>query len=758
MKYTFSVIVLLFIGHGFIFGQNLKTFSGPFQETIWGQGKATYTYYEKDNQEVRHGKFKYEWSDNDTKTVRNKKYSYKLNKKITGSYKNGRKDGVWNFTITFVDYPLHLENRYETGSISKTASYKEGKPHGKWKYRKSFKSRDMTPVGSYSWKWSNYDKTKNISVDAEFNNGIIVGTLKYEDPVLNNESAYFKFDNEGFLTGEQKVKSLGNEHSYTIKDKILLKQKTRKSDGSIEVSIDLSNEELTNEKFSKDTLKFDYVENNILKWFNQYKYFNQECCIARTNKKPLIYGCDLYEFGLKGANFIELVEAYPMSGQTVGYRLRNVRTEYGSPDFINEEFIDYETKELKISLYDEETMIQNGLGAHIKDQNVKAVNKTNKYANDNKKEFTLVEIYDDIYRLKAKINAETEYNKTNKPILQSDLDLFNKKADSVLNILKSAHEKREVWLEEQKQKKTEIFSDENYRKYLSLDDDYLRLIFDRLNDKGIEIQIYPILWFAYNGHFEELNSINKKLRVNTPTSPTYLSVVEQKIEKINNWRFQNIDVYWGRDNRTGKRIKKQINSFRNHENPSELFNNYTQQSEAFLQNENMLVGDINYIYCFAEAYFKLQDIEYNKNNLSIDEITHEIKLVSSSLGEKTKKERRKSIIQNYEHAVINFKNKMKSTESEPDKTKELVESYIMKIKDPWIKLHSALNDYQEDVLNESYDVSIEDNFLALNKKVILLSKLQSMPFEKVNELAKSLKKEIRKKNYTEIWKNISNQF
>ena len=197
--------------------QDLKTYSGPMQESIWGEGKATYTYYDKNGESIKHGKFNYEWTDNETETVRDKNFTYKLSKKISGSYKNGRKDGSWTFVINFTDYKLDYassfqgvprSNIHSTGSITKTVNYKDGKPHGSWKYRQNFKSRYINPVSTYTWNWSNYDSPSSISVDAEFRDGIITGSLIYND-TYNNESARLKFDNEGYLDGQQVVKSSG---------------------------------------------------------------------------------------------------------------------------------------------------------------------------------------------------------------------------------------------------------------------------------------------------------------------------------------------------------------------------------------------------------------------------------------------------------------------------------------------------------------------------------------------------------------------
>lgn len=837
----------------FAFTQDLKTYSGSFQETIWGEGKATYTYYEKDDQEVRHGKFNYEWTDNDTKKVQNKNYSYKMSKKITGSYKNGRKDGVWTFKITFKDYPLHVQTSYESGSITKTASYIEGKPHGKWRYRQSYKSRKMNRISSYSWNWSNYSKLKNVSVDAEFKNGKIVGSLKYEDPVLNNEFGYFKFDNEGYLTGEQKVKSLGNEYTIVIKDRVLIKEKTRMSDGSVKIPTDLSDEDLTSDKYGQVNLQFDYVESKILKWFKQFKYFNQECCIARTNKKPLIYGCDLYEYGLEGAKYIELVEAVPLSEKVVKKRLTYVKTEAGKPLFINQDFIDYSTKKLKLTLFSEEEMITKGLGAHIHNYDIKAINLTNKQKNNNKKEFTLQEIWNDVYRLKLKVNGST---KGDSPILSSDLEVFNDNVDEILSKIEIAQEKRKVWVsetyEKHKTKADELFesenlieaieeyklaskvkpgekypkeqigkltntiyekhinqgdqyfdkenytnaikkyklakkvkpnenypneqiekgwdaffSDENYEKYLLLNDTYLDLIFSRL-DKSNKIEKYKSIWLMmpskgekhdYFNWIDNIDDIGEKVEVLNDLQhyQSYANYIQIQKTPLNerNAKFNDIEVYWKRYN-DGERKRVSITEkFRTnitqHDNYGDLdtaFESHKEHSKRFL--ENALVGDLNYLRPFAKAYMEVNNLDYFCLNLSPDDVSFKIDSIRNQLSIDLEKEKEKSLKMNYEHLMVLFKNIMSSEDK--SETEELIGS--IGIEEKWVKLYNVLEDYGKFHFLSDFKADDSNAIKKVNKKIITLLKLVNSPSDKIKDVAKKLKRDIRKENYDAVWEGL----
>lgn len=779
--------------------QDLKTYSGSFKETIGGEGKATYTYYEKDEQEVRHGKFSYSWSDNDTKKVRNKNYTFKLRKKITGSYKNGRKDGVWSFEISFTDYPLTSDKIYSTGSISKTASYKKGKPHGKWQYRQNFKNRNMKAEGVHTWNWSNYDSPGIINVDAEFRDGIITGSLIYND-TYNNESAKLSFDSEGYLHGQQVIKNLGTESIMKIDNRIYVKDTKRHSDGKTEVIKDLTNEELSSEKYSFDTIQHSYIDNNVLKYFKQYLYFNQSCCIGFTNLRPLIDGCDFYESGLKGGLVIVTIESLPLTIDQVRNRLKFVKTEYGSPQYINEDFIDFETKELRISLNEEDTMIRTGVATYIYDENVidemkiRLKDKKVQYQNEiNRKAERIVdewpkeyeekltnyenslmdeldeisgksiqEIYDDIFRLKAKINAHVKDTRYASPLIQSDVDLFNKNSDKILNKLKSANDKRKAWVKDQKQKKEEIFNDANYRKYLSFDDLYLKSIFDRLNDNyDDKVEILPAVWFSSNTSYESINEIEvvkvQKTYGTSGTTSTTISVIEQKSEISKYQDFNDILVFWGQIKKhhySGKVLKKSIKELSTSNdilNRDSLYN-FVDQAELFF--ERSLMGDIYYLPNFAQAFIELKELEQNKGQFSIDEISNQVLLISDTLKSRIQSAKSKSVILNYEDLIFRLNNKMLSDDPK-SQAKEKLSSFGLGLDGVWVKLINSLTGYKESILLNNYDMTEQSNLTSVNDKILILSELLRTPSDKINEIAQNLKKEIRKDNYDLIWKGIS---
>lgn len=735
-----------------IVAQDLKTFSGPMKETIYGDGKATFTYYEKDNQQVKHGKFSYEWTDNQTEKLRDKNLTVKLNKKISGSYKNGRKDGVWTFVIDFTDYKLdyassfrgvNSSNIHSTGLIAKTVSYKEGKPHGNWTYKQKFKSRYINPIGSYSWNWSNYDKGFLITVDAQFKDGVLIGNLIYNDD-YSNESANIKIDNDGFLTGNSTIKKYDIETSITIKDKLYVKDIETHPGGRKEVNIDLTNEDLSLDNYALDTSQFMYL-NGPLKKFNQFMYFNQTCCISSSNKKPLIDGCDFYEYGLKGGYTIDPIKTVPLDGNQVRRRLDYAVTEKGAPLYINEHFIDYETKKMKLTLYDEELMIRTGIGAHINDYKINAINRTNVTANNNKKEFTIIEILEDLLRLKEKLNQPITNKKLDKPTSNSDIILFNKNIDEIIIKLNSANEKRAAWLKERNQKIEEMFSDDNYSKNLALDDGYLKLIFDRLNKGGDPIQMYPILWLL-----QPIDNIQYVSNAQTNYFKKFKQTIdlEGKIEVLNNLKPDYIVVYWGRDN--GSRKKNTIGYLKG--TAGDDFLKYAKQSELFLKNA--LVGDVNYIAHFSTAYLSLQELEYNNEKYSLEDISKQLLLISDSLKLMLGNEREKSIILSYDHILFNLREKMTSTNTK-SQSEDLLSSYGLNLKENWLKLFNSLSEYKDEVLLTESGISEQVKLKSLNDKIIILSELLKISPDKINEIAKSLNKEIKKSNYELIWTGIS---
>src|SRR5665647_1831660 len=134
-----SIILFPFFAN---YSQTLKTMTSDYDD-----GKMTYQYYEdsKTSEFIKQGLFRF------SKSMRDENGGGTYKKSITGTFKNGFKDGVWNFTIIKLDYP-NDDGSYTTGTTYLTQTFKEGVANGLWKLNTSYKSRSKIYVaGRLSW-------------------------------------------------------------------------------------------------------------------------------------------------------------------------------------------------------------------------------------------------------------------------------------------------------------------------------------------------------------------------------------------------------------------------------------------------------------------------------------------------------------------------------------------------------------------------------------------------------------------------------
>ena len=298
--------------------QNLKTHSGNMQDAILDQGKAIYTYYEKDGDIIRHGKFSYTWSDKETPTLRGKSYTYSLSKKIDGEFKDGLKHGKWTYVINFTDYPLGHSmlgvngDIFSTGNITMTANYLNGEVNGTWTYQENYKDRYMSPTYT-TWNWSAYGAPISHSITANFKNGNVVGKLTRKDS-FTKINIDLNFDEKSYIDGIGKIDEKGKIITYTTKNGLLIKEvHSDMSSGSSKVQVD-NTEILKDEKTEFSKVEFSLLENRYghiaqtLSYFKQNRYFNYN---MPTGSKPLIGGDKVMSEGFGGAIMINIEECRP---------------------------------------------------------------------------------------------------------------------------------------------------------------------------------------------------------------------------------------------------------------------------------------------------------------------------------------------------------------------------------------------------------------------------------------------------------------
>lgn len=277
-------------------------------------GKATYVYYEKEGKRVKHGKFSYTWIDNEGGVILEKRFKAILKKTISGTYKDGLKDGKWTYNIQYVDYPLDhtypqvsYDETFSTGNIVATTSYKDGYPHGNWSFVENYKVRYAEPVGYYSWKWGKFTPSRTKTIKATFNDGVMTGPFNYSHP-SEKESAKFTFDNEGFIVGTGTFELNGSKAKLILNsDRIKVKEEQIDSYGDKRVRMDYTSKLADPEfEYMLDTNNIGGLLNKVMGTFEQTRYFNYASILDRSN--GLIDGDYFFGYSIKGGNYLEAKE------------------------------------------------------------------------------------------------------------------------------------------------------------------------------------------------------------------------------------------------------------------------------------------------------------------------------------------------------------------------------------------------------------------------------------------------------------------
>lgn len=360
MKKTSSIFAFIFFCSN-LMAQTLKTYSGEMIDAILDKGKATYTYYEKGNEIIKHGKFSYTWKDEQPIQVGDKKINVSLKKTINGNYKDGLKDGIWTYSVNFIDYALshaHVgdysipsSSTYSTGSISMQSSYNSGIPNGNWSYTETFKTRYAIPKPYNTWVWSGYSQNSNITLKAQFNDGVLTGNFVYNNPYAN-EASNFNIDNKGFLIGTGIFDNLGKKTTLTFQDNMLIKEV--QSDGS-EINIKTNfTEELKDPNFDyvRDSISISGYLDSKMDYFRTNRYFNYKTLMG---SEELIGGDYFYKHNVVGGAYykIDKCRAFAESEACgcVKYKNGNWNCYDGSqPNYYKEAFKAYEKGDYEKSL------------------------------------------------------------------------------------------------------------------------------------------------------------------------------------------------------------------------------------------------------------------------------------------------------------------------------------------------------------------------------------------------------------------------
>lgn len=224
---TTSVLSLILICFPFVVHvQILQKYKGEFPDPNKNQnGIAMYEYMEdtESHERIKNGLFVYDFIGVG---------DYKgFNQNISGTFKDGKREGVWNFSVKMNDFGV--KNPYYTGILIAKTSYKNGKPEGIWTYNYSYKKRNQ--VYSYgTLKWGEYSEDLKTEVSYSFKEGQLCGPVKIIDNIkgITIEGA---FASNGMLDGKWTIVNniQGKTKVVEYRNSILFDSYTRNVSGEI---------------------------------------------------------------------------------------------------------------------------------------------------------------------------------------------------------------------------------------------------------------------------------------------------------------------------------------------------------------------------------------------------------------------------------------------------------------------------------------------------------------------------------------------
>ena len=152
MKKIIFILVLM-ITLQISYGQTLKTETEKYKD-----GVITYQGYEKSETMdfIKHGTFKF---------VENLKGKYgSWNVLVTGTFKNGLRNGLWTYSIKQIDAENN-DGTYTTGTLLYTQIFKDGNPDGLCNYKNTYKTREIICDYYGHCKWGIYSRIENESAN-----------------------------------------------------------------------------------------------------------------------------------------------------------------------------------------------------------------------------------------------------------------------------------------------------------------------------------------------------------------------------------------------------------------------------------------------------------------------------------------------------------------------------------------------------------------------------------------------------------------
>jgi len=181
------------------YGQTLKTEKEKYKDGI-----MTYQGYDKSEtgEFIKHGTFKF------VENLKGKYGSY--NVLVTGTFKNGFRNGLWTYSIKQIDAENN-NGSFTTGNLLYTQMFKDGIPNGLCNYNNTYKTREIICDYYGHCKWGIYSKIENESANFNFKNGKAIGIVKFK---INGIAKVLNLNQNGIIM--DKTLKVLNGATWTI--------------------------------------------------------------------------------------------------------------------------------------------------------------------------------------------------------------------------------------------------------------------------------------------------------------------------------------------------------------------------------------------------------------------------------------------------------------------------------------------------------------------------------------------------------------
>lgn len=187
-----SLFTILFLSTLTIYGQTLKTYTGPYEG-----GEATYQYYEKDYERIFNGSFAYK-SKNDNPAV-NTYGSVFEDVTITGFFKDNFKNGQWESKQVLTSQVGNIKYKNASKTTIVKGLFTNGLKNGEWSYeiKSVLDDKKESYIQKYTFKDNllvgtfDFDKLKG-SID---NNGNYIGSWS---AIIDGKDYIAEFQNNVF--------------------------------------------------------------------------------------------------------------------------------------------------------------------------------------------------------------------------------------------------------------------------------------------------------------------------------------------------------------------------------------------------------------------------------------------------------------------------------------------------------------------------------------------------------------------------------